>query len=105
MTSALSAALLLVAASSAPLLAQAPAGAPASAPAKPMTIAPAAQQIAAAVLAAPADMRASATVLGYDESGKLVPLRKGTGALVCLATDPKNEQFHVACYHRSLEPF
>lgn len=101
----LAAALLGLALSGATGLAQAPAGAPADAPNKPVTIAPAAQQIAAALLPAPADMRASATVLGYDASGKLVTLRQGTGALVCLASDPRREQFHVACYHRSLEPF
>lgn len=101
----LAVALSSVVLSAAPAVAQAPAGSPAGAPAKAVTTAPAAQQIAGAVLAAPADLRASATVLGYDDAGKLVTLRKGTGALVCLATDPKNAQFHVACYHRSLEPF
>jgi hypothetical protein len=40
-------------------------------------IAPSDQQIAGAVLSAPQDLRASATVLGYDAKGKLVPLRKG----------------------------
>lgn len=70
-----------------------------------VTIPPANEQIAAAVLAAPDEFRASATVLGYAPDGKLVTLRKGTGALICLADDPKQEQFHVACYHRSLEPF
>lgn len=78
----------------------APQGAPSAA-----AIPPAEEQIAAAVLAAPNDFRPSATVLGYAPDGKLVTLRKGTGALICLADDPKQEQFHVACYHRSLEPF
>ena len=32
-------------------------------------------------------------------------LRQGQGDLICLASDPKAEKFHVACYHRSLEPF
>jgi hypothetical protein len=63
------------------------------------------QQIAAAVLAAPADMRAGATVLGYAPDGHFTTLRPGRGALTCLASDPKAERFHVACYHRSLEPF
>jgi hypothetical protein len=69
------------------------------------TIPPADQQIAGAVLSAPQDLRASATVLGYDANGSLVTLRKGAGALVCLATDPKSKQFHTACYHKSLDPF
>jgi hypothetical protein len=63
------------------------------------------QQIAGAVLSAPQDLRASATVLGYDAKGSLVTLRKGAGALVCLATDPKAKQFHTACYHKSLDQF
>ncbi len=71
----------------------------------PVTIPAATEQIAAATLAAPTEMRADATVLGYAADGKFVTLRKGTGALVCLASDPKGTQFHVACYHRSLEPF
>ena len=65
----------------------------------------AAQQIAAAVLPAPKDMRDGATVLGYASDGHLTTLRHGNGALVCLASDPKSDRFHVACYHRSLEPF
>lgn len=69
------------------------------------TIAPAQDQITAAVLPLPADARASATVLGYGTDGKLTMLRKGTGSMTCLATDPKAEQFHVACYHDSMEPF
>jgi hypothetical protein len=68
-------------------------------------IAPAEDQIAAAVLPLPADARASATVLGYGPDGKLTTLRKGTGGMICLARDPKQAQFHVACYHDSMEPF
>jgi hypothetical protein len=63
------------------------------------------QQIAAAVLAAPEDMRAGATVLGYAPDGHFTRLRQGSGGLICLANDPKSERFHVACYHRSLQPF
>ena len=63
------------------------------------------EQIAAAVLPAPKDMRDDATVLGYAADGRLTTLRRGKGALICLASDPKSDRFHVACYHRSLEPF
>jgi hypothetical protein len=66
---------------------------------------PAPQQIAAALLAAPKELRTDATVLGYTAEGKLVELRKGTGPMICLASNPKEKQFQVACYHRSLEPF
>jgi hypothetical protein len=62
-------------------------------------------QIAAAVQAAPADRRAEAAVLGYDAALAIVTLRKGTNDLVCLADDPRDEQFSVACYHKDLEPF
>jgi hypothetical protein len=66
---------------------------------------PAAEQIAAAVLAAPADRRAAAAVLGYDEKGALVTLREGTNDQICLADNPKENGVNVACYHKDLEPF
>ncbi len=62
-------------------------------------------QIKTALLAAPADQKDSATVLGYDQSGKLVTLRKGNGKLICLADDPKKKGISVACYSSNLEPF
>lgn len=62
-------------------------------------------QIAAAVKAAPPAMRDAATVLGYDDSLTLTPLKEGDGKLVCLADDPSEDEFHVACYHEALEPF
>ena len=67
---------------------------------------PAEQQIVAAVLPLPAEFRTDARVLGYQPgSSQLVTLRSGKGPFTCLATDPAGEQFHVACYHESLEPF
>ncbi|HEX3926915.1 MAG TPA: hypothetical protein VHW65_02870 [Gemmatimonadales bacterium] len=68
-------------------------------------ILPPAEQIALAVLPLPMEFRASAAVLGYNAAGKLVTLRAGTGPMVCLGDDPKQPNFHVACYHRSMEPF
>ena len=62
-------------------------------------------QIGAAVLAAPAELRDGAAVLGYDAQGALVPLREGKNELICLATDPTKATFSVACYHKDLEPF
>jgi hypothetical protein len=65
-----------------------------------------AQQIASAILPLPAEFRADARVLGYHAGSKeLATLREGSGAFVCLASNPGLAQFHVACYHRSLEPF
>ncbi len=63
------------------------------------------QQIRAAVLAAPEDLRAGATVQGWDASGSFVTLRKGTNELVCMAPDPKAEGFEVSCHHAGLEAF
>jgi hypothetical protein len=64
-----------------------------------------ARQIAAAVSPLPEPMQKGARVLGYDSNGKLVPLRAGTNDMTCLADNPSGKQFHVACYHKSLEPF
>ena len=69
------------------------------------SIAPAAFQIASAVSPLPENLRAGARVLGYNAAGKLVALRAGTNDMTCLADDPAGKMFHVACYHRSLEPF
>jgi hypothetical protein len=68
-------------------------------------ILPSAAQITAAVLPAPEEFRAGATVLGYDANKKMVVLQRGKGPLICLAPDPAVAQFHVACYHKSLEAF
>ncbi len=68
-------------------------------------VAPAADQIASAVLAAPKEWRSDATVLGYDAKGTVVTLRKGSNDFVCLADDPGEKAFSVACYHKDLEPF
>jgi hypothetical protein len=62
-------------------------------------------QIAGAVSAAPAELRDDATVLGYRNYHRLVTLREGTGKMVCIASDPSEAPWHVACYHKDLEPF
>ena len=66
---------------------------------------PAEVQIAGAVLAAPAELREGAAVLGYDAHGGRVRIRDGKNELICLATDPAKSAFNVACYHKDLEPF
>ena len=48
-------------------------------------------RIAEAVSPAPSTLRAGATVLGYDSSGTLVTLRKGTNDLICLGDDPRRK--------------
>jgi hypothetical protein len=63
------------------------------------------EQIAAAVMAAPADRRDGARVLGFTAEGELTTLREAANDLVCLADTPGNESFSVACYHESLGPY
>ena len=70
-----------------------------------MDVASPADQIASAVLAAPKERQAAATVLGYNAKGEVITLRKGTNDLICLADDPRDKSFSVACYHKDLEPF
>lgn len=64
-------------------------------------------QVTAAVTPLPAEFRTGAAVLGYAPGAKVLSqLRAGTGAFICLADDPNDgERFHVACYHKALEPF
>lgn len=62
-------------------------------------------QIAGAVMAAPAELRAGAAVLGFDPQGKRVQLREGKNEMICLAADPAKPTFEVDCYHKDLEPF
>jgi hypothetical protein len=73
-------------------------------PAAP-TIPPAAEQIAAAILPLPNDLRAGAKVLGYKTGTKLELLRDGRNGMTCLALYVHRRDFHVACYHDGLEPF
>jgi hypothetical protein len=66
-------------------------------------------QIDGALLAAPESLREGAAVLGFGGTPRsddvLTLLREGTNDLVCLADDPDREDFHVACYHSSLDPY
>lgn len=62
-------------------------------------------QIKLALLSAPAEKRDSAAVYGYSANKALVLLRPGSNELICLADDPNQAGFSVACYHKDLEPF
>ena len=79
----------------------------APATAAPMVIPPAAEQMAAAVLPLPPTLRAGARILGYDAGKKLVELRAAAAGngMTCLADEPGDERFHVACYATTMEPF
>jgi hypothetical protein len=79
--------------------------APAVAAEPVVEVADGAAQIAGAVTAAPADRRDAAAVRGYNAGGELVLLRRGSNELVCLADQPGDGRFQVACYHQALEPY
>lgn len=70
-----------------------------------VSIPPADVQIRFALQAAPEEKRADARVLGYDSKGVLTVLREGKNEMICLADDPAQKGFSVACYHKDLEPF
>ncbi|MEO8636097.1 MAG: hypothetical protein ABI587_12540 [Gemmatimonadales bacterium] len=62
-------------------------------------------QIAGAVSAAPEGLRANATVIGYTNYHRMATLREGSNEMICLADDPSEPRWQVACYHKDLEPF
>ncbi|WP_192349316.1 hypothetical protein [Algoriphagus sp. Y33] len=62
-------------------------------------------QIRTAVLAAPEEKQEHARILGYDENGEVVELRKGSNEMICVADDPGGKGFSASCYHSALEPF
>ena len=87
------------------IVATLPVALPAALSAQDASLPTPAQQIAAAVLPLPADLRAGATVMGYKTKGKLELLREGKNAMICLALFVVRPDFHVACYHKGMEPF
>jgi len=68
-------------------------------------LASAAIQIKSALLAAPKEKRDSCTVYGYSADKQLILLRQGTNEMICLADNPDDPGFSVACYVKELEPF
>lgn len=68
-------------------------------------ILPADIQIKTALLAAPESYKENATVLGYNSDGDLITLRDGDNGLVCIASNPAEEDIHVACYSDKLADF
>ncbi len=63
-----------------------------------------AAQIAGALEAAPEALRPNATVLGWRD-GKTVVLQEGNGDIMCVADEPGDARFQVACYQKALDPF
>jgi hypothetical protein len=62
------------------------------------------EAVQTATLPLPASQRDAATVIARDGE-TWVTVRDGEGDFTCLADDPADERFHVACYHRSLGPY
>lgn len=62
-------------------------------------------QIKTAVLPLPNEKKDGAMVYGYNSSGKLVVLRKGTNNMVCIGDNPDKDGINVACYSKKMEPF
>lgn len=63
------------------------------------------QQIIAALLAAPQEVREGAKVYGYDDEGKFITLKEGTNDMVCIADNPNKDGFEVVSYHKDLDPY
>ena len=61
--------------------------------------------ITTALMAAPAESRATSRVIGYNMAGEFVTLKEGDSEYIVLADDPKKDGFNAACYHKDLEPF
>lgn len=68
-------------------------------------VAAATAPIESATLPLPANLRASATIVTFDATGKQITLRAGTGNIVCNADFPGDEIFDVRCYHRDFVPY
>lgn len=64
-------------------------------------------QINIAVMAAPEEKRADATVYGYSENGEMVVLREGANDFICLAPDVNQDEstLYAYAYPKSLDPF
>ncbi|MEQ8364828.1 MAG: hypothetical protein RH948_18280 [Cyclobacteriaceae bacterium] len=62
-------------------------------------------QMKAAVMAAPEDKRDGVMIYGFAEDGEFIVLRKGSNDLICLADDPNQKGFNVACYYKELDAF
>ena len=62
-------------------------------------------QIKTALYACPEMYQEGAKILGYNQKGELITLRKGSNEMICLASDPNRNGVSVACYSDKLEPY
>lgn len=63
------------------------------------------EEIAAAVMAAPEEVRENATVYVFTKEGELKLAREGSNEMICIGDDPTKDGFDVACYQKDLHPF
>ena len=62
-------------------------------------------QIKTALYACPEMYQEGAKILGYNQKGELITLRKGSNEMICLANDPNRNGVSVSCYSDKLEPY
>jgi hypothetical protein len=67
------------------------------------------QQIHESLHALPESLRDGATVVGYNQSGERVTLKKGSNEMTCWADDPRpnpvtDAPYYVVCFPASLGP-
>jgi len=67
------------------------------------------QQIHESLRALPESLRDGATVVGYNDSGERVTLKKGSNGMTCWADDPRpnpntDDPYYVVCFPDSLKP-
>lgn len=62
------------------------------------------QQITAAVLPLPKEMRAGAGVVAFSEGTAPITLREGTNGMMCMADLPGDEEFDVRCFQQAFFP-
>ncbi len=66
-------------------------------------------QITETLRALPEALRNGATVIGYNQAGEQIELRKGTNDIICWADNPylSNDKgkIYIVCFPKSLEPY
>jgi hypothetical protein len=66
-------------------------------------------QIAETLRALPEALRDEAAVIGYNQAGEQIELRKGSNDMICWADDPElsndKGKIYIVCFPKSLEPY
>lgn len=58
-----------------------------------------------ATLPLPPELRASASIVSIDKTGKVTTLRERTGKMVCIADQPGDDVFDARCYRHDFIPY